>query len=120
MFPRCLDRRFVISLRCHLGQAIVYDTVSQLHWSVDIRTHGIVVIIEQLLNVDWSEHTGTKKGWWGRRGKGVHLESGAQLGEGVKNLFEDRVEVPAPKPEEDCVECYTWEFGDYMNDTNQK
>ena len=36
-----------------MGQVIRYDTVSQLGWSVDIRTHGIAVIIEKLLAEDW-------------------------------------------------------------------
>ena len=60
--------------KCHLGRSIVYDTVSNLSWSVDIRTHGIVVIIEQLLSADWSERTGGskgKRGWWGRKGQGL-------------------------------------------------
>lgn len=108
--------------RCHLGRAIVYDTVSDLHWSVDIRTHGIVVVIEQLLNADWSDRTGktgTKKGWWGRKGQGLVLEPGIQSAKNVEGFLEDKIEVPAPKREEDCVECYTWEFGDYMNDTTK-
>lgn len=41
--------------RCHLGKIIRYDTVSKLHWSVDIRTHGIAVIVEKLLGEDWEE-----------------------------------------------------------------
>ncbi|KAG8764242.1 putative lipase atg15 [Ceratobasidium sp. 423] len=109
--------------RCHLGQSIVYDTVTELHWSVDIRTHGIVVVIEQLLSADWSERTGKsngKKGWWGRKAQVLLQEpTRSRLIEGI-NTFEDRVEVPVPKPEEDCVECYAWEFGDYMNDTIRK
>lgn len=108
-----------LSKRCHLGQAIIYDTVSELHWSVDIRTHGIQVVIEQILNTDWSDRIG-KKGWWGRKSEGVVLESDSRSREGVQALFEDRVEVPAPKPIDDCVECYTWVFGDYMNDTTHK
>lgn len=39
--------------RCHLGKSIVYDTVSQLSWSVDIRTHGIVNVIERILTDPW-------------------------------------------------------------------
>ncbi|KAF7791044.1 hypothetical protein EIP86_002004 [Pleurotus ostreatoroseus] len=43
------------SLRCHLGKTIRYDTVSKKRWGVDIRTHGIAVIIERLLAEDWDD-----------------------------------------------------------------
>lgn len=61
--------------RCHLGRSIVYDTVSNLSWSVDIRTHGIVNVIENLLSQPWppSEEIGR--------------------------------EVPEPVVEDDCVVC---------------
>ena len=39
--------------RCHLGKVIRYDTVTQQGWSVDVRTHGIKVIIDRLLASDW-------------------------------------------------------------------
>ncbi|KAF8758721.1 Lipase (class 3) [Rhizoctonia solani] len=104
--------------------SIIYDTVTELHWSADIRTHGIVVVIEQLLAADWSEQTGksnNKKGWWGRKPQAL-LQSPThrRLSEDIGTSLEDRVEVPTPKPEDDCVECYIWEFGDYMNDTIRK
>ena len=41
--------------RCHLGKVIRYDTVTQLGWSVNVRTHSIVQIIERLLKDDWVE-----------------------------------------------------------------
>ncbi|KAG8746158.1 hypothetical protein FRC10_006024 [Ceratobasidium sp. 414] len=68
--------------------------------------------------MDWSERTGkAKKGWWGRqKTQGVVWESDSE----ARLLDEDegqRMEVPEPKREEDCVECYAWDFGDYMNDT---
>ena len=40
--------------RCHLGQSIVYDTVTNLSWTVDIRTHGIANIVEKLLSEPWA------------------------------------------------------------------
>jgi len=39
--------------RCHLGQVALYDTVTKLGWSVDVRTHGIAVVIEKILHEDW-------------------------------------------------------------------
>jgi len=38
---------------CHLGKTIFYDTVSNLSWSVDIRTHGIVTVIDKILSEPW-------------------------------------------------------------------
>ena len=37
--------------RCHLGKTILYDTVSNVSWSVDVRTHGIVTVIEKVLKL---------------------------------------------------------------------
>jgi lipase ATG15 len=45
------DRAFIS--RCHLGASIIYDTVSNLSWGVDVRTHGIVNVIEKVLNDSW-------------------------------------------------------------------
>ena len=43
-----------------MGKSIVYDTVSNLSWAVDIRTHTIVNIVEKLLGEPWgpSEEVG--------------------------------------------------------------
>ena len=40
--------------RCHLGKSIIYDTVSALSWSVNVRNHGIVTVIENVLNNTWA------------------------------------------------------------------
>lgn len=39
--------------RCHLGKSIVYDTVSNLSWAVDIRKHGILNVIDNVLSEPW-------------------------------------------------------------------
>ncbi len=90
-----------ITSRCHLGESIVYDTVSNLSWAVDIRTHGIVTVIEKVLTDPWPPS----------------VDRGRQ--------------VPEAAPEEDCVvsmcnsmlrnstessmcqECYSWEYGNF-------
>jgi len=79
----CALGGYAMESRCHLGKSIVYDTVSNLSWSVDVRKHGIVNVIEKILSVPWapSEEIGR--------------------------------EVPEAMYEEDCVECYSWEFGDF-------
>ena len=98
--PRCLHRRIVIVCpgwiclgnsvsyflsrilalltghRCHLGKSIVYDTVSNLSWSVDVRTHGIVQVIEKVLSEPWPPSV--------------------EIGR----------EVPEAVVEEDCVVCH--------------
>ncbi|KAJ7592889.1 alpha/beta-hydrolase [Mycena floridula] len=79
----CALGGYAMESRCHLGKSIVYDTVSNLSWSVDVRTHGIVAVIEKLLSDPWAPS----------------VEVGR--------------EVPEALPEEECVECYSWEFGDY-------
>ncbi|KAL0579582.1 putative lipase atg15 [Marasmius crinis-equi] len=79
----CALGGFAMESRCHLGKSIIYDTVLNCSWAVDIRTHGIVTVIEQLLSDPWPPSI--------------------DLG----------LEVPEAKPEDDCVECYSWEFGDF-------
>ncbi|EGN98807.1 hypothetical protein SERLA73DRAFT_54759 [Serpula lacrymans var. lacrymans S7.3] len=79
----CALSGYAMETRCHLGKSIVYDTVSNLTWSVDIRTHGIVSVIDNLLSKPWlpSQEVGR--------------------------------EVPIAEPETDCVDCYSWEYGDF-------
>ena len=49
----CALGGYAMESKCHLGRSIVYDTVSNLSWSVDIRTHTIVNVIERLLASPW-------------------------------------------------------------------
>ncbi|KAI0359725.1 alpha/beta-hydrolase [Trametes cingulata] len=79
----CALGGYAMESKCHLGKSIIYDTVSNLSWAVDIRTHTIVNVIEKLLADPWPPSV--------------------EIGR----------EVPEAKPEEDCVECYSWDFGDY-------
>ncbi|KAG8853365.1 putative lipase atg15 [Tulasnella sp. 330] len=79
----CAIGGYAMESRCHNGKTILYDTVSKLHWGVDIRTHRIGVIIDQLLAEDW----------------------------------EEGVPVPKAEPEDDCIDCYSWEYGDFKNVT---
>ncbi|VDB85687.1 unnamed protein product [Peniophora sp. CBMAI 1063] len=79
----CALGGYAMESRCHQGNAIIYDTVTNCSWAVDIRTHGIANVIDKVLGQPWppAEEAGR--------------------------------EVPEPKPEEDCVECFSWEFGDF-------
>ncbi|KAI0927815.1 hypothetical protein AcW1_005235 [Taiwanofungus camphoratus] len=88
----CAIGGYAMESRCHLGKVIRYDTVSKLGWSVDIRTHGIRVVIEKLLSTDWDEGDNDDDG-----------KSGNSRA------------VPGMIDEEDCVDCFNWEFGDFRN-----
>ncbi|KAG5647362.1 hypothetical protein DXG03_000430 [Asterophora parasitica] len=72
----CALAGYAMEARCHLGKMIFYDTVSNLSWAVDIRTHGIVNVIEKLLSEPW--------------------RPSVEIGR----------EVPEPKAEDDCVVRY--------------
>jgi putative lipase involved disintegration of autophagic bodies len=39
---------------CHLGNIIEYDTVTNLSWSVDLRTHAIAQVVERILSEPWA------------------------------------------------------------------
>lgn len=49
----CYVAGFAMESRCHLGNTIVYDTVSNLSWSVDLRTHPIASMIDTILADPW-------------------------------------------------------------------
>ncbi|KAF5341707.1 hypothetical protein D9611_001835 [Ephemerocybe angulata] len=83
----CALGGYALETGCHLGRTIVYDTVTHLGWSVDVRTHGIVPVIEKILAEPWQP-----------------------------SVDEGR-EVPLPAEQVDCVECYSWEFGDFPEPT---
>jgi hypothetical protein len=54
----CFIGGYALESRCHLGRTILYDTAGKLHWSVDVRTHRIGVLIDQVLNNDWDDGEG--------------------------------------------------------------
>lgn len=84
VFSSCYVTGFAMESRCHLGKTIVYDTVSNLSWSVDLRTHPVSTMIETVLADPWPPAEAVGR------------------------------EVPEALPEDDdCVECYSWEFGDF-------
>lgn len=39
--------------RCHLGKAIVYDTIGNQSWSSDVRSHTIATVIDRILSKPW-------------------------------------------------------------------
>ncbi|KAI0029789.1 Alpha/Beta hydrolase protein [Vararia minispora EC-137] len=74
---------YALESRCHLGNTILYDTVANLSWPVDARSHRIGVLTDTLLAAPWPPAEAQGR------------------------------EVPAPAPEDGCVDCAAWEFGDF-------
>jgi lipase ATG15 len=106
------------------GALYFVDTVEKLGWSVDVRTHRINFVIDNLLKEDWdgskSESVkpelakATQKvhqfSWhfprWRRRpGNDGDNNDDGDDGDGNGS-------VPPAKPVVDCVDCFRWEFGD--------
>jgi putative lipase involved disintegration of autophagic bodies len=61
--------------RCHLGNIIEYDTITNLSWSARLTTHGIATVIDSILSKPWPA------------------------------AEEQGLEVPAFKRQDDCVVC---------------
>ncbi|GJE90754.1 alpha/beta-hydrolase [Phanerochaete sordida] len=86
----CASAGYALETHCHLGRSIVFDTVHKFGWRVDVRKHPIREVI---LNV---------------------LEKELDIGDGWEIGGDGQMrEVPIARYEEDCVDCYKWEFGKF-------
>jgi len=72
----CAQAGYALETRCHLGQTIVYDTVTKLGWHADVRKHPIKELVLNVLDLEGSWPDG---------------HDGAER------------EVPTPREEVDCV-----------------
>lgn len=119
----CALAGYAMETRCHLGQVVLYDVVSTLGWSVDVRTHSIVNVIERLLaqEFEWDDEPlegddgaggdveeggllhKLRWGWWGGKGDNHDKDKDKVV----------RRPVPQAKPEVDCVDCFHWEHGEW-------
>ncbi|KXN91509.1 Putative lipase ATG15 [Leucoagaricus sp. SymC.cos] len=115
----CEQAGFALETKCHLGRSIIFDTVGKLGWYVDVRTHMIKAVITRLLEdeeVDWGDDDDDDESiiflslwdrlkkklmWWKKVGSVFWIEERKHRN------------VPKAKVEEDCVDCYKWNFGDY-------
>ena len=106
-FVACPEILFVLTIifRCHLGNIIKYDTVGKMKWTIDLRTHSIRTVVEQILIADWEPPSEDSPGR----------------------------QVPELGNEDDCIvsslsflksigrliasiatqDCFNWEFGDF-------
>ncbi|KAI8989698.1 alpha/beta-hydrolase [Trametes punicea] len=89
----CSQAGYALETRCHLGKSIVYDTVEKLGWRVDIRKHVIKEVITHVIEAD--------------------LEDGWE--EDADGTWRD---VPVARVEEECIDCFKWEFGEYKDVDN--
>jgi lipase ATG15 len=64
---------YAMESRCHFGNVIEYDTITNLSWSSRLTTHPIVTVIESILSKPWLD------------------------------AEEQGLEVPAFKRQDDCV-----------------
>ncbi|KAI0345336.1 alpha/beta-hydrolase, partial [Trametopsis cervina] len=86
----CVAAGYALETRCHLGKSVVYDTVQKLGWKVDVRRHPIREVIVRVVERVW------------------------EVGFGWEVDERGRVrDVPEARVEEDCVDCYKWEFKDF-------
>ncbi|KAJ3735403.1 alpha/beta-hydrolase [Lentinula guzmanii] len=89
-FSPCSQTGYALETRCHLGQSIVFDTVTELGWRVDLRKHPIREVVGLMEMWDQEEE--------------------------VTNFREARRrQVPEAKEEVDCVDCFKWEFGEFKD-----
>ncbi|PCH37846.1 alpha/beta-hydrolase [Wolfiporia cocos MD-104 SS10] len=86
----CAQAGYALETRCHMGKSIVFDTVGKLGWRVDVQTHTIKNVITKVLEAQ-------VEGGWDTGADGSILD------------------VPIAREEEDCVDCYKWEFGDFKD-----
>ncbi|KAH9168814.1 alpha/beta-hydrolase [Lactarius sanguifluus] len=74
---------YAMESRCHLGNIIEYDTVTNLSWSVRLTNHPIATVIDNILSKPWAA------------------------------AEEQGLEVPPIKRQDDCVDCFQWEYGNF-------
>jgi len=125
----CTHAGYALETRCHLGKSIVFDTVGKLGWSVDVRHHVIKEVITSVLDADGDEdetgvsldnHQPQEDGDWAEIiAAEFRKRKGGNSGQGDKKrerAWPGNSLVPKPIIEEGCVDCYKWEFGDFLED----
>ncbi|KAK8861512.1 hypothetical protein IAR55_002333 [Kwoniella newhampshirensis] len=124
-YSGCYAAGFALESKCHTGQTILYDTVTVKGWSVDLRTHRIGEIINKVLADPWPGTETDSQGdrmveansWWlpwGRKGPGKRKPGDDKPDDDEDNHggWEKHGGVPRPESEDDCTDCFKWEFGD--------
>lgn len=117
----CTHTGYALETRCHLGKSVIFDTVGRLGWSVSVRHHVIRQVVTDVLGAEV---------WWGDE----DADEEVRLGHGGiddmpevrrnprKGSVGDKNKRNVPKAiiEEACIDCYKWEFGDFLEDKEPK
>lgn len=135
-YSSCYAAGFAMESKCHTGETILYDTVRVKGWSVDVRTHRIEEVIDKVLADPWPEEEEGKSGVWEKAVEGWYRAADRVRAALDESVVRDDVNVwwgwgrrgpkrqpggedpkhggvPKPVSEEDCVDCYKWEFGEW-------
>lgn len=118
----CAIAGFALESKCHVGQTVLYDTVGRLNWGVDLRTHSIKGIIENVLKEDWGvvdkDRRAVRTQWrfgvprhWHRKSK--NDKQGGDTDDGGQDEEDDQRGgrgVPRARTESDCVDCFRWKY----------
>ncbi|ORY27443.1 Alpha/Beta hydrolase protein [Naematelia encephala] len=125
-YSGCYAAGFALESKCHTGQTILYDTVTVKGWAVDVRTHRIGEIIDKVLADPWpgaegqsvADNKAESSSWlpWGRKGPGKNKDKDKDGDDDDDDGWEKHGGVPRAQSEDDCVDCYRWEFGDWDKD----
>ncbi|KAJ3822915.1 Lipase [Lentinula raphanica] len=100
-FSPCAQVGYALETHCHLGKSIVFDSVTELGWKVDVRRHTIREVIG--LMEMWDQESSTV------------LEPAYGLEDWLGDAKKRTRRVPEAKEETDCVDCFKWEFGDFKD-----
>ncbi|TYJ59186.1 hypothetical protein B9479_000175 [Cryptococcus floricola] len=165
-YSGCYAAGFALESKCHTGETILYDTVQEKGWSVDIRTHRIGEVIDKVLKDPWPVNgtdegkkqvdvgggaweavsgliqylvdparvalqpaaeliradgtgeddvsaSGAIKAQWGWGRRGPKKDKNKKGDDDDDDQWQKHGGVPKPVSEEDCVDCFKWEFGDW-------
>ena len=75
LLSTCGIAGYAMESRCHIGNIIEYDTITNLSWPARLTTHTIATVIDNILSKPWPA------------------------------AEEQGLEVPAFKRQDDCVVC---------------
>ena len=86
----CSIAGFALETGCHVGESIVFDTVTERDWSIDVRTHRIQSLIKNVLSEDWYANTRNGvNGTIGQREEEMDREEGRGVDEGRRKRMRE-------------------------------
>ncbi|KAJ4480640.1 Alpha/Beta hydrolase protein [Lentinula edodes] len=112
-FSPCSQAGYALETHCHLGKSIVFDTVTEFGWRVDIRRHPIreVVGVMETWGQEEASEEDDEEEYWRNANDMEERKSRSNSGKRRRSR-----QVPEAKEEIDCVDCFKWEFGSEFKD----